>query len=1413
MRRLFVLAAALGIMLTVQALRLDDGSGVSDPLTLAAIGFVVLAAFTVGELGGALKLPKITGYIVSGVVLGPQVWDVLSEQVVVEMQTFNTLALGLIATTAGLELDLSAIRKVFRTLMSTVVLKVPLLIVLVGGAFYAMEMGLGILGLQAQSSVLALGLVFAVLGVGTSPAIALAIINETGAKGRLSDLVLAIAVVKDLVVVVCLALAIAVARVLIVPDAPLGADVLVHVAEELGASIAVGAVVGLLLIGYMRFIKAEMLLAVLVAILVTAEVSETLHLELLLVFIAAGFVVRNFSKYEHELLHSLERIALPVFVVFFTTAGANVDLKGTLTLLPLALVIAAARAAAFFLASKAGAKVGHEAPPIENNAWFAYLPQAGVTLGLVFLAAEKLPTLAEPIEKTGMAMVALHLILGPILLGVALRRAGEIPEGATEAAPAPSPSEHDAPEAPEQIMAPRVAPPEQQDAPQPQPPTAEVLKTQVGQPELVAPVESVREALQTAREGFIEHVIRPRVVQARTYAEGIFADPEEGESTVMAMHRRLPKDRPDLVDGWVPAVSRLEQSLRAQAHELPVAVAVPMADSLVQSTAEDSLATWWRKSTVRIAGRLGLRRGRVRDVPVRLLGRLACEARLGEAAVQLAGAWPRSYAAMLDQVRAVAMQEQTPAEARVEVDRIGEAFVAYTERVLNAVSAEILTDLVGSVTRAGSPVLPLAHLRFSKVEPVARSARQRVQREASVWHKVADAAFDTVRARTAVLAFAETMQEVLHKRVHGPLQTAREQLVPVAGQVTQRLKAALEQLEQEDLDAAQLQRAVGLAKAAYPKADRTRVRRSRARFRRGAQSHVLVSELSRVIEGVPAELTVLPLGTVLGVDDRVESVTPVPLDFGRRAEVVFLERLAPRLAEVIEPVSDLVAGSDLRFEEMVQVAIYGIEAARQEEGEFDPEQVKLFKTALGRAIAEGSGYCESIEGALAEADEALQQESERAKADLFAMLGAEAAGRRVRSQVRATRRAIRQRLLIWGRSLGTTAAEAARRFARRSGLSQHHWRQQAGFDAAGMRGWIERENSLSQQLELPPLYDKLFSLQPIEDLRLAVAHREVLEQVSRRVSQRGSRARVLLVGEHGTGRSSMLNALELRHQRQRILRLDAFFHLRHEGVVSALAAELSCRDDQRAVVAALKERSTVVLVDDLERHVAADELGARELHSLMNIIVDSQPETAWVVTSTPMALKTMAVLAPVQEAFGSKVVVPSLSGPQLHAVVEARSRLAGVPVTLPGLGLFSRLRQGRGSPEEVYYAQLEQVSQGNLRNALQIYLQSLSNGSNGELQASAPSHQRLPFVGQLSPQGLAVLALLLRFGPHDVNELSRALRMPEQTVRLHTLNLLEAKLLYQPGGSMQDLLYIPPSIEFPLSRELQQAGLLPRGAS
>jgi hypothetical protein len=113
--------------------------------------------------------------------------------------------------------------------------------------------------------------------------------------------------------------------------------VLFAIVKELGSSLLAGAVLGAVLILYIRFVKVEMLLFVAGIILVVSELGRPLHLELLLVFITAGFVVRNFSKHEHELMSAVEMVSLPVFVVFFTIAGAGLDLVATWQVLPLAL--------------------------------------------------------------------------------------------------------------------------------------------------------------------------------------------------------------------------------------------------------------------------------------------------------------------------------------------------------------------------------------------------------------------------------------------------------------------------------------------------------------------------------------------------------------------------------------------------------------------------------------------------------------------------------------------------------------------------------------------------------------------------------------------------------------------------------------------------------------------------------------------------------------------------------------------------------------------------------------------------------------------------------------------------------------------------------------------------------------------
>jgi Kef-type K+ transport system membrane component KefB len=454
MKKVLVVAALLGVMLLVDWLKQSEAT------SLAGMGFVMLAAYAVAELGSVLWLPQVTGYILAGVILGPSVGRIISGELVGDMRMFNTLALGLIATSAGLELDVRQMVRLARTLLLTTMIKVLAGVSLVALAFILVETALDLLGLETQGELLTLALVLGVLSIGTSPSIALAVLNETRAKGRLSDLVLGAAVFKDLIVVVGLAIATAVGRVWLSPGAKLQADVLSDVAIELGGSIAAGTLVGLIFILYVRFIRAEMLLFVAAMILVVAELCRAFHLELLLVFIASGFVVRNFSKFEHELMRPLRLVALPVFVLFFANAGASVDLATTYQILPLALTVCLVRAGVYLLASRLGGKWAGESRAIRRYAWLAYLPQAGVTLGLVGLAGLQLPELAGPITTTGMAVVALNLLVGPITLRRALGAVGEIPDPAVapSSGDAASPSPLPAPPQPASEPSPGVPP-------------------------------------------------------------------------------------------------------------------------------------------------------------------------------------------------------------------------------------------------------------------------------------------------------------------------------------------------------------------------------------------------------------------------------------------------------------------------------------------------------------------------------------------------------------------------------------------------------------------------------------------------------------------------------------------------------------------------------------------------------------------------------------------------------------------------------------------------------------------------------------------------------------------------------------------------------------------------------------------
>ena len=107
MRKIFMLLILFSMIMAVQPLALSSAHN----SVLLAIGIVLLGAYTLSEIGSTLKLPMVTGYILTGLLLGPYATSILSKEVVDEIEMFNTLAIGLIAITAGLELHFSSFKK------------------------------------------------------------------------------------------------------------------------------------------------------------------------------------------------------------------------------------------------------------------------------------------------------------------------------------------------------------------------------------------------------------------------------------------------------------------------------------------------------------------------------------------------------------------------------------------------------------------------------------------------------------------------------------------------------------------------------------------------------------------------------------------------------------------------------------------------------------------------------------------------------------------------------------------------------------------------------------------------------------------------------------------------------------------------------------------------------------------------------------------------------------------------------------------------------------------------------------------------------------------------------------------------------------------------------------------------------
>lgn len=430
MRRLIILVLLFGGMQLILPLGMRGYGG----QWLLIFGFLIIAAETVGRLVRTIGLPQIVGYLVAGLVFGPSVLGTVNEEAIGQLSPVSSLAIALIAFLAGAELRWSELREHGLLILKVLATEMSLTLVAVTALLVGVREYVPFLQGADFPAVVVLSLMFAALAVVHSPAVTMALLTETRARGPVARSTLGVVLVSDVAVIILFSGVLALTRAVAPPPtAGVAAASVGTLVWEIAGALVVGTALGAVVAVYLRWVRRELFLFALLVAFFGAEIARLAHVETLLMLLTAGFIAENVSepKLGEALRHAMERSAAPVFVVFFALAGASLQVAELSTLWPLVVPLVLVRMLAIWAGTRLGARWGRASEPEQRYVWMGLVSQAGVAIGLAAIVAQVYPSRGENIRTLFLATLAVNQVIGPILFRQALARSGELSDGAT----------------------------------------------------------------------------------------------------------------------------------------------------------------------------------------------------------------------------------------------------------------------------------------------------------------------------------------------------------------------------------------------------------------------------------------------------------------------------------------------------------------------------------------------------------------------------------------------------------------------------------------------------------------------------------------------------------------------------------------------------------------------------------------------------------------------------------------------------------------------------------------------------------------------------------------------------------------------------------------------------------------------
>jgi Kef-type K+ transport system membrane component KefB len=379
---------------------------------IVLFGLLLVAGFVAGELANRLaSLPKITGYVLLGVVAGPDVLGWYDNYFIAQSRVFVDVALGILLFEAGRYLDLHWFR------MNPWIVVAGILSGLLAFLFV-----FGMLVLMDVRPLLAA--IVAAISMASSPAVVLMVARDLRAEGQITERAMSIVAINSIMAFLAVTMLM---PALHAEHHAAWVITLLQPAYLLVGSLLLGGLAGIALVGLAKLVgpRASRQFVVMVGlILLAVGAAQVLKLSVLITLLVLGAAARNFDRLNLQEVDLLSSGRLFI-IVLFVVVGATLQFDAIVTGGAIALALIVARwcgkaAALVLLGSVSGL-------PWQKSLWLsvALLPLSGTALVLAQDMANLYPGIGVELSSIMFATVAILEIVGPIAVQFALRFSGE----------------------------------------------------------------------------------------------------------------------------------------------------------------------------------------------------------------------------------------------------------------------------------------------------------------------------------------------------------------------------------------------------------------------------------------------------------------------------------------------------------------------------------------------------------------------------------------------------------------------------------------------------------------------------------------------------------------------------------------------------------------------------------------------------------------------------------------------------------------------------------------------------------------------------------------------------------------------------------------------------------------------------